>query len=143
MAQVKEADKVKVHYTGKDPEGNVFDSSLERDPLEFTVGEGKIIPGFEQALIGMEPGQSKTVTIPSDEAYGPYREDMVQEVARQDIPDNIDIEVGTRLQAQRPDQSSVILTVTNIADDKVTLDANHPLAGKDLVFDIELLEVVA
>ncbi len=141
MTQVKTGDTVKVHYTGKLEDGTVFDSSVEKDPIEFTLGRQQLIPGFEQAVLGMEPGNSKTVTIPSDEAYGPHREDRVMEVARAEIPPEIDLQVGLRLQMQQPDGQTLILTVTEVQEDRVKLDANHELAGKDLVFDIELVSI--
>ncbi len=143
MAQAQSGDKVQVHYTGKLSDGTVFDSSRDREPLEFSIGEGQIIPGFEQAVIGMEPGESKTAEIPSDQAYGPHREEMVLEVDREQIPDDIDVQPGQQLQVQHPSGQMIPVVVTNVAESKVTLDANHPLAGQDLTFDIELVNVAA
>lgn len=144
MSKVKEGDTVKVHYTGKLTEdGSVFDSSREREPLEFTLGEGQLIPGFEQAVVGMEAGDNTTVEIESDDAYGERREDLELEVSKSDLPDNIDPEVGMQLQMQQQENGRAIpVQITAVEDDFVQLDANHPLAGKDLTFDIELLEVV-
>jgi peptidylprolyl isomerase len=141
MAQAKFGDNVKVHYTGKLDDGTVFDSSTTGDPLEFTIGEGMIIPGFEQAVVGMVPGDSKTELIPMDQAYGPYREDMVVVVDRNQMPTDMDPEIGQQLQIQQPTGQAIPVVVTNVSDAEVTLDANHPLAGEDLTFDIQLVEI--
>lgn len=142
MSKVKEGDTVKVHYTGKlTDEGSVFDSSEDREPLEFTLGEGQLIPGFEDAVIGMEEGDSTTVDIASDDAYGERREDLELEVAKSDLPDNVEPEVGMQLQMQQQENGQAIpVQITAVEDEVVKLDANHPLAGKDLTFDIELVE---
>lgn len=142
MAQVKSGDKVKIHYTGKLEDQTVFDSSVEREPLEFTVGDGKIIPGFERAVVGMAPGESKTVTISPDMAYGPHREELVVDVDRQCVPENLDLKVGRFVQMRQRDGGVIQAKVTGVSEAKVTLDANHPLAGKDLTFDIKLVEIV-
>lgn len=142
MSTVKDGDTVKVHYTGKLNDGSVFDSSQDREPLEFTLGEGQLIPGFENAVTGMEQGDSTTVRIPTEEAYGERRDDLELEVAKNELPDNIEPEVGMQLQMQQQQsEQAVPVQITNVQDDKVTLDANHPLAGKDLTFDIELIEI--
>ncbi|MBP3191320.1 FKBP-type peptidyl-prolyl cis-trans isomerase [Natronogracilivirga saccharolytica] len=141
MATIKEGDTVKVHYTGKVSDGTVFDSSKEREPLEFTVGEGKLIPGFEKAVVGMNPGDTTTVSIPTEEAYGEKRDDMVVDVERNQIPDDIDPEVGQQLQIQQKDGGAIPVVITNVTDDTVKLDANHPLAGQELTFEIEVVEV--
>jgi len=142
LSKVKDGDTVKVHYTGKlSEEGTVFDSSRERDPLEFTLGEGQLIPGFEQAVIGMEVGDSTTVDIESEDAYGARREDLELEVSKSDLPDNIDPQPGMQLQMQQENGQAVPVQITEVEDDYVKLDANHPLAGKDLTFDIELLDI--
>ncbi|PSO56868.1 MAG: peptidylprolyl isomerase [Cyanobacteria bacterium QH_8_48_120] len=141
MEQAKQGSNVKVHYTGKLEDNTVFDSSENREPIEFKVGEGKIIPGFEGAVEGMSPGESKTEKIPSDQAYGPYREEMVMQVDRQQIPSDIDLQVGQQLQIRQEGKDPMPVIVTDVADQTVTLDANHPLAGQDLFFDIQLLEV--
>lgn len=141
MAQAKNGDTVKVHYTGKLEDGMVFDSSENREPLEFTIGEGKIIPGFEQAIIGMSPGESKTEKIPADQAFGPYREELIHEVDRQQIPEDVELKVGKRLQFRHANGRATQALVTDVSESKVTLDANHPLARSDLVFDIQLLEI--
>lgn len=141
MATIKEGDTVKVHYTGKVSDGTVFDSSKEREPIEFTVGEGKLIPGFEKAVVGMNPGDTTTVSIPTEEAYGEKRDDMVVDVERNQIPDDIDPEVGQQLQIQQKDGGAIPVVITNVTDDTVKLDANHPLAGQELTFEIEVVEV--
>ena len=142
MATAKEGNTVKIHYTGKLEDGSVFDSSENKEPLEFTIGEGNIIPGFEEAVIGMAPGENKTITIPPEEAYGPYNDEMLQEVERATIPPDIPLELGAQLSVIGGDDQKFIVTVVGLTDDKVTLDANHPLAGEALVFDIELVEIV-
>lgn len=143
MSKVKEGDTVKVHYTGKlTDDGTVFDSSREREPLEFTLGDGKLIPGFEKAVIGMEEGDSTTVELDSEDAYGERREDLELEVSKSDLPDNIDPQVGMQLQMQQQENGQAVpVQITAVEDDYVKLDANHPLAGKDLTFDIELIEL--
>lgn len=139
--QAKSGDTVKVHYTGKLDDGTVFDTSTNSAPLEFTIGSGSIIPGFEKAVIGMAPGESKTEQIPSENAYGPYLEDMVLTVDRQQIPAEIQPEVGQQLQLQHPSGNIIPVVITDIASETVTLDANHPLAGENLTFDIQLVEI--
>ena len=141
MTQAKTGDTVKVHYTGKLEDGTPFDSSLDKDPLEFTLGEGRIIPGFEQAVLGMNPGDSKTVDIPANSAYGPYRDDWVMVVEREQIPAEINPQVGQQLQVRQGEQEYVV-QITDVSGSEVTLDRNHPLAGEDLTFDIELMEIV-
>jgi peptidylprolyl isomerase len=141
MAAAQEQNKVKVHYTGKLASGEVFDTSAERGPLEFTVGEGRIIPGFEQAVVGMTPGESKAVTIPAEQAYGPHRDDRVFDVPKANLPDDVDAEVGQKLEVRHPDGAKTVVTVSEVGPENVKLDANHPLAGQDLTFDIELVAV--
>jgi len=140
MSQVKEGDSVKVNYTGKLEDGTVFDSSEGKEPLEFTVGSGQIIPGLDKAVDGMEVGESKTVTVESEEAYGPRRDEMVLEVERERLPEEIEPEVGQQLQVGSSEDQTMIVQITDVTDTAVTLDANHPLAGKDLTFDIEVVE---
>jgi len=142
LATIKEGDTIKVHYTGTIADGTVFDSSKEREPLEFTIGEGKLIPGFEKAVVGMAVGDTSKVTIPSDEAYGEKREDMVIDVDKGQIPPDIKPEVGQQLQVQQKDGGAIPVVITEITDETVQLDANHPLAGQDLTFEIEVVEVV-
>ncbi|MBF0327688.1 MAG: peptidylprolyl isomerase [Nitrospirae bacterium] len=129
---------VKVHYTGRLDDGSVFDSSREREPLEFTVGAGQMIQGFDKAVNGMSVGESKTVRIPSDEAYGPYKKDLMFELPKAHFPE--DTKKGAAFKLKHPNGNSLDAVVTDITADTVTLNANHSLAGKDLIFDIELLE---
>lgn len=141
MKKASEGDKVKVHYTGTLEDGSTFDSSEGREPLEFTMGEGMMIPGFEKAVAGMAAGEKTTAKIPADEAYGPHRSEMVATIGIADFPESITPEVGLPVTMRHPDAGSFDAIVTAIEDDKVTLDANHPLAGKDLNFDIEVVEI--
>lgn len=142
MAQAKTGDTVKVHYTGKLKDGTIFDTSAEREPLEFKIGESQLIPDFEQAVIGMEPGESKTFQIASDNAYGPHHKEMVMVIERKDIPEGLDPQVNQRLQVQQQNGQSFVVTVTDVSEANVTLDGNHPLAGQDLTFDVQLTEIV-
>lgn len=142
MTQAKYGNPVKVHYTGKLDDGTVFDSSIDRDPLQFTLGDGQMIPGFEQAVLGMSLNESKTVTIQMDQAYGPHREEMVNVIERNQIPENMQLEVGQQLQIRQDDGQTFLVRVTDISESSVTLDANHPLAGKDLTFDLQLVEII-
>ena len=141
MAEAKTNDTVKVHYTGRLIDGTVFDSSLEREPLEFTIGQKSVIPGFEEGIIGMATGDTKTVSIASQDAYGPYLEDLIGTIRRTQIPPDIELKVGTILQMQGPNGEVTLVMVKALNDESVTLDANHPLAGKDLTFEINLLEI--
>ncbi|MBP1736057.1 MAG: peptidylprolyl isomerase FKBP-type [Deltaproteobacteria bacterium] len=134
MAEAKTNDTVKVHYTGRLTDGTVFDSSLEREPLEFTIGQKSVIPGFEEGIIGMAIGDTKTVSIASQDAYGPYLEDLIGTIRRTQIPPDIELKVGTILQMQGPNGEVTLVMVKALNDESVTLDANHPLAGKDLTF---------
>jgi len=142
MTNAAKGDTVKVHYRGTLEDGSEFDSSHDRGPLTVTVGGGEVIPGFDQALEGMAPGDSKTVTVESGDAYGEHHPEMVQKIERARIPGEIELQVGGVLQATAPDGQVVRLTVTEFDDETVTLDANHPLAGKDLTFDLQLVEIV-
>lgn len=141
MAEAKNGDKVRIHYTGTLNDGSVFDSSEGEEPLEFTLGSGEVIPGFEQAVAGMQPGDRKEVKIPSDEAYGARNDEWVLVVDRENFPENIEPEVGQQLELSQSGQSFTV-TVTDVSEDSVTLDANHPLAGQDLTFALELVEIV-
>jgi peptidylprolyl isomerase len=138
---VKNGDRVKVHYKGTLKDGSVFDSSEGREPLAFTMGEGSMIRGFENAVYDMELGQTKTVTIPADEAYGPRREDMMLEVKKEQLPPGMDPKIGDQLQMQSRDGGTTIVTIVKVSPGTVTLDANHPMAGKDLTFEIKLVEI--
>jgi peptidylprolyl isomerase len=149
MAQAKEGDKVRVHYTGRLEDGSVFDSSecheddcdCSASPLEFVVGEGQVIPGFEQAVVGMTIGERKTVTIPVELAYGERVDEMVAEVNRSELPPGMDPQVGQELELTQEDGYTFPVLVTAVNETAVTLDANHPLAGRPLVFDISLVEI--
>jgi peptidylprolyl isomerase len=139
--KAKSGDTVKVHYTGKLEDGTVFDSSVEDEPLEFTLGSGMLIPGFKQAVVGMEPGESKVEKITAEQAYGPYMPEMVMQVDRDTIPADFEPEVGQQLEIQRSSGEIIPVVITDVSDATVTLDANHPLAGMDLIFEIQLLEI--
>ncbi len=141
MTAIKEGDTVRIHYTGTLLDGKVFDSSEGRDPLEFAVGSGQIIPGLDAALSGMEIGEKKRVEIDCVDAYGPINPGMRQQIPREGIPDDIPLEPGTQLQMQTPDGQALPVTVVEVDEATVTLDANHPLAGQDLVFDIEIVSI--
>ena len=141
LAKAKEGDTVKVHYTAKLENGTVFDSSVMRDPLEFTIGEGLLIPGFEHAVVGMCPGESKTEKITAEQAYGPHRDEMVLDVDKSQFPPGLEPEIGQQLQIRQANGLITDVTVIDINNSQVTLDANHPLAGRDLLFDIQLVEI--
>lgn len=137
---IKQGDKVKVHYTGTLSDGTEFDSSRDRAPLEFTLGEGSIIPGFEKAVAGHETGDKIKVVIPPEDAYGDADPDLVFTVARAQVPDTIPLKVGTPLQLSN-EQGAMDVVITEVGPEEITLDANHPLAGKELVFEIEVVDV--
>jgi len=142
MSQVKANDTVKVHYTGKLADGQVFDSSVERgEPIEFTMGQGQLIPGFEKGLINMKVNEKKTINIPKEEAYGEPREELVQEVQKSQLPEEIKPEVGMGLVSKSPDGQEMNLVVKDVKEETIVVDGNHPLAGKDLVFDLEVVEI--
>ncbi|MDF0602847.1 peptidylprolyl isomerase [Psychromarinibacter sp. C21-152] len=141
MTQAKAGDTVRLHYTGTLADGTQFDSSDGRDPLEFEVGSGQIIPGLDREVTGMEVGEKKSVTIPAADAYGDHDPDRVQAVPRDQIPEHIPVDPGTQLQMQTPQGQAIPVTVTEATEQEVTLDANHPLAGKELTFDVELVEI--
>ena len=141
MQEAKQGDNVQVHYTGKLNDGSVFDSSAGREPLAFTVGAGQMIQGFDKAVNGMKVGDKQTVTIPFMEAYGEHRSDLVIQVPAEHVPEGMEPKVGDRLAVNQADGQQVPVTVTEVSDKGVTLDANHDLAGKDLIFDIELVQI--
>ena len=141
MTQAKSGDTVRIHYTGTLDDGSTFDSSAGRDPLEFKLGSGQVIPGFDKGVDGMSVGEKKTIHIPADEAYGQMDDRAVQAIPRENIPDDIPLEVGIQLQMQSPTGQVMPVTVTEVTETEVTLDANHPLAGKDLTFELELVSV--
>lgn len=140
MSQVKQGDRIRVHYIGRLEDGSEFDSSTGREPLEITVGENDVIAGFEHAVIGMTVGERKTITVPPDQGYGPRRDQMVQEIDRSTIPAELELKLGVQLEASG-EETMLSLTVVKIGEKTVTLDANHPLAGKDLTFEIELVSI--
>lgn len=135
-------DTVKVHYTGKFGDGAVFDSSKNREPLQFTLGQGRLIKGFEEAVDGMTPGESRTVNIPPEMGYGPRNENMVFKVKKEHFPPALEKKIGAMLELRQPDGGILEVQVSDITEDTVVLDGNHPLAGKELVFEIELVEIV-
>ncbi len=141
MSQAKAGDTVEIHYTGTLDDGTQFDTSADRDPLEFELGRGHVIPGVEKAVKGMSIGDSKTVRIEPDDAYGPRHDQLVQVVARSDFPDELSLHEGAALKAKSPDGKVTQFTVTAVTDETVTVDANHPLAGRALNFAIELVNI--
>ncbi len=143
MSSAKTGDTVKVHYTGTLDDGTVFDTSKDGSPLEFTIGKGQLLQGFEQGVIGLSEGESKNIKIPADEGYGTHRQELVAQVPKEQLPDDLTPEVGMKLQAQTADGHPMIITVTDIGDNEITIDGNHELADNDLNFDIELVEIVS
>jgi FKBP-type peptidyl-prolyl cis-trans isomerase SlpA len=135
---VNENSTVKVHYTGRLNDDTVFDSSSDREPLSAELGKGMLIPGFEQGLHGMKVGDKKTITIPAEQAYGPIRPEMTQEIERTFVPEGV--QVGQQLVSEGP-KGQMVVTVAEVKEETVVLDANHPLAGKDLIFDLEVVEI--
>jgi peptidylprolyl isomerase len=141
MTQAKINDKVTVHYTGTLADGSEFDSTRDVDALEFTLGDGQLIKGFDEAVTGMTIGETKTITIPSEEAYGSPNEEMVFDIERSQFAEDVTPELGQRFQLDTPDGQQIVVTITGIDGDKITLDANHPLAGHDLTFELELMTI--
>ncbi len=142
MTEIKDGDTVQVHFTGKLDDGTVFETTRDGDPLEFEIGADEVSPGFEEAVRAMTPGESKSVKVPADKAYGAHRDDMVQVVERGKLPSELEPEVGLALQINYDEKESMVVIITDVTDETVTLDANHPLAGKDLTFDIDFLKIV-
>ncbi|WP_339837284.1 peptidylprolyl isomerase [uncultured Maribacter sp.] len=141
MSKVKADDRVLLHYTGKLSDGQVFDSSVDREPLEVKLGEGSLIPGFEKGLLDMEPKEKKTIVIAKEEAYGEKRQELFQAVKKSDLPEDMKVEVDMALMATNADGSEKQLRVAEVKEDEIVVDANHPLAGEDLTFELELLEI--
>lgn len=141
MSKIKDGDTVKVHYTGKLENGDVFDSSREREPFEFTLGNKAVIPGFEKGVMGMGVGDTKTIEIPPEEAYGPKQDELVVVVNKSEFPKEITPSVGQKLEIKQKDGNSVVVTITDLTEDSITLDANHPLAGYTLFFDVEIVAI--
>jgi peptidylprolyl isomerase len=142
MTKAKNGDTVRINYSGRLTDGTEFDSSEGREPLQFTLGEGQVIPGLEAHVEGMEPGTRSTVTIPPEAAYGPRRPEAIQTVDRANVPASLDLKVGAQLQARTADGNVMPITVVDIDDESVKVDTNHPLAGQELVFDVELVDIV-
>ena len=140
--EAKLGDTVKLHYKAKTEDLIIFDSATQMDPLVFTIGDGKILPAFEDALIGMKAGDQKTINLLSDDAFGPYAAELITTVDKNQLPPNLEIEKDQQLQIQQPDGQVILVKVVDISDSSITFDANHPLAGKDITFDIQLLEIV-
>ncbi len=141
MSGVAKGDTVEVHYTGRLNDGTVFDTSETRGAITFEIGKGKMIPGFEAAVEGMEPGEKKTATIPADEAYGPRLQQLTFTLPREQLPDDFEAEPGQMLRMQYRDGREMNVIVTEVREDAILLDGNHPLAGQDLTFDIELVKI--
>ncbi len=141
MTTAQNGNRVRVHYTGRLDDGEVFDSSQGGTPLSFTIGSGQVISGFENGVIGMAAGDTKTVHIPCSDAYGEHRSDGVLQVPRAEFPPNMPLEVGSSVQGQQQSGQTVTFTIMAVSDESVTLDANHPLAGKDLTFDLTLVSI--
>jgi len=142
MTQAKSGDTVRLHYTGKLDDGTVVESSRERAPLEITLGRGDVITGFECAVEGMEPGESKSVHVPVGDAFGPRQDAMIVEIERGKLPGDLQPQIGQEVQLHGKDEKAIPAVVTAVSDATVTVDANHPLAGKELIFEIELMEIV-
>ena len=141
MSTIENGNTVKVHYTGTLETGEVFDSSREREPLAFKMGEGQLIPGFEKAILGLSVGETTTANIPSAEAYGEHNPQMVVKAPKDQLPPEMTPEVGMQLQLNQPDGMPIPCVITEVTETEVTIDANHPLAGKDLTFEIEIIEI--
>jgi len=142
VEKVENGDTVRLNYTGKLEDGTVFDSSVDREPIEFVIGSGTVIPGLENGVIGMAVSENKTITIPMEDAYGPIRPEMVLKVPKNMLPQDMEYEVGGQLESRQPDGRIMYATITDVAEDTVTLDANHPLAGKTLIFEVEIMEII-
>lgn len=141
MQKVETGNTVKVHYTGKLENGQVFDSSANREPLEFEIGKGQMIPGFESGILGMGLNESKTIEISAVEAYGPVKDELFFEIKKEQLPKEIDPKVGMELVSKHQDGSEAVVRITELKEETVTIDANHPLAGKDLTFEVEVVEI--
>lgn len=141
MSKAKDGDTVRVHYTGWLTDGSQFDSSSGGEPLSFEVGQGRVIEGVDRAVVGMAPGEKRTVKVPAQEAYGPRRAELVGEVPRENLPDGMQFEIGQQLQVSQESGPARVVKVVGVGDDAITLDLNHPLAGEDLVFELELVGI--
>lgn len=141
MSQAQDGSIVKVHYTGTLKDGTVFDSSVDREPLEFTIGEGRLLKDFEEAIVGMAVGDKKTINIDAKDAYGEYQDEMLMAVKRSQLPADMEPQVGMQLQTTLQEGHVVILVIKEVHDEEIVLDANHPLAGEDITFELELMEI--
>lgn len=142
MTQAKEDDTVRVHYTVKLDKDTVVGSTKSQEPLQFTLGKGQVLPGFEQAVLGMSSGESKTILVTADQAFGPHLDEMVVVVDRGRLPEGLNPKEGDRIQLQTRSGETMTVSVMDVSESTITIDGNHPLAGKDLIFDIEFIEVV-
>jgi peptidylprolyl isomerase len=142
MASAEKGTTVTVNYTGKLPDGRVFDTTIGHQPIDFVVGDGRVLKGFEKSVIGMSPGDSKTVQLPPEDCYGPKRDELIVSVAREEIPSDMQLEVGQQVNVTSADRQQFPARIMHVDDSKVVLDANHPLAGETLTFEISVLEVV-
>lgn len=142
MKEVQQGDTVKVHYKAIFKDEVLFDSSTQLEPMQITLGKDEIIPSFEKALLGMQIGENKSIFVQAKDAFGPYLKELVSTVNKKELPPSLELEIGQLLQVKQPDGSTVLVTITDIKKEAVTFDANHPLAGKDLTFDINLIEIV-
>ena len=142
VVKAVDGNTVQVNYTGKLSDGTVFDSSAGQQPLEFKIGSSTVIPMFEKAVVGMAVGENKTITIPAEEAYGPRLDGLVREIAREQLPKDVTPQVGMQLQAKQSSGSTIVMKITKVTDTTVTVDANHPLAGQDLTFEIQLVKIL-
>ena len=141
MSQVKENNTVKVHYTGKLADGQVFDTSEGKEPIEFVLGQGRLIPGFEKGLIDMKLNEKKTINIAKEEAYGEVNDQLIQEVDKANLPQDMEPKVGMGLVSKSPEGQEMNLMIIEVKEESVVIDGNHPLAGRDLVFDLEVVEI--
>ena len=141
MTKAKTGDKVKVHFEGYLEDGTVFGSSMDDEPFEFAIGEKNMLPGFENAVIGMQKGDTKTITLPPEEAYGPHKKELVSVMERSGFPQEVQLEVGKRLRVRTQDGKYTVVTIKDFTEDSIVLDENDPLAGKALTFKIELVEI--
>jgi peptidylprolyl isomerase len=142
MTHAKIGDKVRVHFTGTLEDGTIFGSTISEEPFEFTIGEKNMLPGFENAVIGMKKGETKTITLSPEDAYGVYNEKIVHAMERSGFPDEIDLEIGKRLRVRTQDGRYTMVTIKDFTEDSIILDENDPLAGKTLIFKIELVEIL-
>ncbi|MGJ8745159.1 FKBP-type peptidyl-prolyl cis-trans isomerase [Polaribacter sp.] len=143
MSQVKENNTIKVNYTGKLTDGQIFDTSEGKEPVEFVLGQGRLIPGFEKGLIDMKLNEKKTITIAKEDAYGDVNENLIQEVAKTQLPQDMEPQVGMGLVSTSPEGQEINLMVVEVKEESIVVDGNHPLAGRDLIFDLEVVEITA